>query len=244
MTEEKNPLDQGRFDAALETKLERYDRRTKYLEALGTVGQAASSSLTLTEVLDRTLDATLAVTGMEAGEVWILHAAAGEVRLARHRGLTPEAFWERSSFALWEGIPGLVAATGEAVVIADLAEEPRFLRRSVAAAGFKTFVAIPLKAKGEVTGCLSVSERRMRAITEDDAQLLSAIGAVVGMAVTNANLYEQLRSATQQLEIATQQLETKLGELERTQAQLIAMQYPGATDRIPPEPSTTLPMSE
>lgn len=244
MTEEKISFDQGRLDADLAAKIEHYSRRTRYLEALGTVGQAASSSLTLTEVLDQALDATLAVTGMEAGEVWILNTAAGEVRLVRHRGLIPEAFWERSSFALWEGIPGLVAATGEAVVIADLAEEPRFLRKGVVAAGFKTFVALPLKAKGEIAGCLNVAERRLRAITEDDAQLLSAIGAVVGMAVANANLYEQLKGATQQLEIATRQLETKLGELERTQAQLIATEHLGATDRIPPELPTTSPMSE
>lgn len=243
MTEERVPFDQNQLDADLAAKVEHYSRRMRYLEAIGTVGQALSSSLTLTEVLDQALDATLTVTGMQAGEVWLLDASAGEVRLARHRGLTPDAFWERSSFALWEGIPGLVAATGEAVVIADLAEEPRFLRRSVVAAGFKTFVALPLKAKGEVAGCLNVAERRVRAVTEDDAQLLSAIGAVVGMAVANANLYERLTAATQQLEIATQQLETKLGELERNQAQLIAKEHQGAADRIPPEPPATSPMS-
>lgn len=243
MTEEKIPLEQDRLDADVGAKVERDSRRMRYLEALGTVGQAVGSSLTLTEVLDRALDAVLAVTGMEAGEVWLIDAAAGEVRLARHRGLMPEAFWERSGFALWEGIPGLVAATGEAVVIADLTEEPRFLRRSVVAAGFKTFVALPLKAKGEVAGCLNVAERRIRLVTEDDAQLLSAIGAVIGIAVANANLYERLASATQQLQIATQQLETKLGELERIQAQLMAMQHQGATDRIPPDPPTTLPKS-
>lgn len=230
MPEETFSAEQARSDAALQAQVEQYRRRTNQLEALSRVGQAASSSLALTEVLDRVLDATLTVTEMEAGEIWLLDPAVGEVRLARHRGLHSEAFWERQRFGPGEGIPGLVVETGESVVIPDLAEEPRFLRHSVVAAGFKTFVAFPLLGKGEVTGCLNVAERRTRVLTEDDVQLLSAIGAVVGMAVTNAHLYERLRVATQQLEVATRQLETKLSELEQTQAQLTAMERTRTVD--------------
>lgn len=52
MTEERVPFDQNQLDADLAAKVEHYSRRMRYLEAIGTVGQALSSSLTLTEVLD------------------------------------------------------------------------------------------------------------------------------------------------------------------------------------------------
>lgn len=239
MTDNARPVDGAPTSAELQAQVEQYRRRVTQLEAIGWIWEAAGSSLVLAEVLDEALDTTLAVTAMEAGEVWLLDAAEGGLRLAGHRGSDPAVFWERCRFAVGEGIPGLVVQTGEPVIIADLAEEPRFLRRGVVEAGFQTFVALPLKAKGEIAGCLNVAERRIRTMTPDDVEFLSAIGAVVGRAVANANLYEQLKGATRQLQDTIRQLEARLEELERVQSQLAAPERMPAADERPPEPPAT-----
>lgn len=215
MTEEKESIEQVQFGADLQAEIEQYVRRTRHLEALGRVGQVVSSSLALCDVLDRALDVTVAVMGVEAGEVWLLDPATRELRLIRRCGLGSELFGERDRFAMGEGIPGQVAETGEVVIIPDLATDPRFLRRRVVTAGFTTFAAFPLKAGGETIGVLDFATRRARTLTEDDVQLLTAIGAAVGMAVSNARLYEDLR-------LATKQLEARLDELQRTQGRLVA----------------------
>lgn len=239
MTDNARPADEAPTVAELQVQVEQYKRRVTQLEAIGWIEEAAGSSLVLAEVLSEALDTTLAVTTMEAGEVWLLDAADGGLRLAGHRGSDSAAFWERCRFAVGEGIPGLVVQTGEPVIIADLAEEPRFLRRGVVAAGFQTLVALPLKAKGEIAGCLNVAERRMRVVTPDDVEFLSTIGAVVGRAVTNANLYERLKGATRQLQDTIRQLEARLEELERVQSQLAASERMPAADERPPEPPAT-----
>lgn len=208
-------IEQARIYAVLEEQVKQYACRNRHLEAIGTVGRIIGGVLALPDVLDQTLDATLKVMGMEAGEIWLLDTATQAVCLTRQLGLEPEAFGERTRFALGEGIPGRVAQTGEVVVIPDLAADPRFLRYKVVAAGFKTFAAFPLRAKGEVIGVLDIATRRMRVFTEDDTKLVTAIGAAVGMAVINARIYEDLR-------LTTKRLEASLEELRRSQNQLVA----------------------
>lgn len=215
MIDEGVAMEQARIYAVLEAQMKQYACRNRHLEAIVTVGRIISDALALPDVLDQTLDATLTVMEMEAGEIWLLDTATQAVCLTRQLGLESEAFGERTRFALGEGIPGRVAQTGEIVVIPDLAADPRFLRHKVVAAGFKTFAAFPLRAKGEVIGLLDIATRRIRAFTEDDVQLVTAIGAAVGMAVINARIYEALR-------LATKQLEASLEELRRSQNQLVA----------------------
>ncbi|PWB82257.1 MAG: hypothetical protein C3F08_00070 [Candidatus Methylomirabilota bacterium] len=201
--------------AELQTEVEQYVRRARYLEAVSRVGYMVSGSLALEEVLDRALDATLAATGAEAGEIWLLDAVIGDICLIRHRGLNPEAFWSRTRFAVGEGIPGHVMQTGEAIVIPDIANDRRLLRWELIGAGFATLAAVPLLAKGQVVGVFDVAMRQTRAVGEDDMRLLTGIGIAIGMAVTNARLYEELQRANGRL---AEQIE----ELQQAQAQLIA----------------------
>ena len=200
--------------AELQTQTERQPRRTREMSVLTMIGNAVSGSLTLNNIMDQALDTTLAALELEAGEIFLLDATRGEVSKVRHRGLDPEAFAECSCFALGEGIPGRVVQTGECFIIPNLASDHRFLRHQVVTAGFRTFAAVPLKAKGQIIGCLDVAGRRPYILTEADLQLLTAVGAAIGLAVANGRLYEDLW-------LATKQLEANIEELRRTQATLV-----------------------
>lgn len=185
------------------------------LNVLAMIGSAIGGTLTLNDILDRALDATLASLEMDAGEIFLLDTVRGEVSKVRHRGQVPEVFAERTCFVVGEGIPGCVVQSTESIIISDLASDRRFLRPQVVAAGFRTFAAIPLRAKGKIIGCFTVAGRRPHILTEDDLDLLNAVGATIGLAVANGHLYEDLW-------LATKQLETKVKELEQTQAVLVA----------------------
>ncbi|CBE68781.1 MAG: GAF domain-containing protein [Candidatus Methylomirabilis oxygeniifera] len=213
--------------ADVETMVRQHLYHTRHLEALRIVGQIITGSLPIHQILERILDVTVTILEMEAGEICLLDRIRGEVCVERHYGLIEEAFLERTRFAVGEGIPGLVVETGEPVVITDLAEEPRFLRRSVVTAGFKTFVAVPLRAKGEVIGSLDIAACRARSFTEADLRLLITIGAAVGMVAADACLYEELRRSIEQLT-------AKIEQVQCTQNQLVATARLRATD----EPET------
>ncbi len=209
--------------AQIERREETILRPTRKLETLNRIGTAVSGTLSLNEVLDQALDATLLGLGVEAGEIFLVDEEQGEVVLARHRGLAPEAFREISRFKLGEGFPGRVALSGETIATDDLSNDPRFLRKQVIEAGFNTLASIPLKAAGKVVGTLNVATRVLHSFPNGDFPLLTTIGATIGMAVANARLYEAQRLATAQLEARvedrTRELQTANVQLQETTRQ-------------------------
>lgn len=190
------------------------ERQLRELTAMNRIGTAVSGTLSLNEILDQALDATLLGLGVEAGEIFLLDEEQGEVVLVRHRGLAQEAFQQISRFKLGEGFPGRVALSGEVLTTADLSKDPRFLRKQVIEVGFNTLAAIPLKAAGKVVGTLDVATRAPHSFPNGDFPFLITIGATIGMAVANARLFEEQR-------VAATQLGAKVEELERMQARLL-----------------------
>lgn len=163
-------------------------RRSRELVALHAVSEVVSGSLELDAILIHTLKKVLEVTHTEAAEIFLLDEAAGELRLAVHRGVAQEAFQEVTCFRLGEGLPGRVAASGQTVLVHNLADEPRFIRQAVRTLGFQSYACVPLRAQDRVVGVMDVADRRAR-LTADDLNLLTAIGNQIGVAVDNARLY-------------------------------------------------------
>lgn len=199
----------------VETVVTECRRRAGQLDSLSVIGGIISGVLPLDQVLDRVLDVLLTIMDMEAGEVCLLDTTHKEVFLTRHRGLVKEAFLERNRFAVGQGIPGLVVQTGERIIIPNVARDSRFLRHKVVAAGFKTFAAFPLLARGEVIGSFDLAARLEWTFTESDLRLLSTVGAVMGMAVADAYQYEEFSCAIARLT-------EKVEQLQRTQDELVA----------------------
>lgn len=173
-------------------------RRSRELAALHAVSEVVSGSLELDEILTRSLEKVLEVTGTEAAEVFLLDEAAKALMLAVHRGAFPEAFQEVTRFLLGEGLPGRVAASGQAVLLHDLTSDPRFIRQKVKTLGFRSYACVPLRAKDRVVGVIDVADRRTR-LTTDDLRLLTAIGNQIGVAVENARLYARVQQTADYL---------------------------------------------
>ncbi len=172
-------------------------RRSRELAALQTVSEVVSGSLQLDEILTHALRKVLEVTRAEAAEVFLLDDTAGELTLAVHQGAFPEAFQEITRFRLGEGLPGQVAASGQAV-LSRLTDDPRFIRQAIRALGFQSYACVPLRAKDRVVGVMDVADRRTR-LTTDDLHLLAAIGNQVGLAIENARLYAHVQQTANYL---------------------------------------------
>ncbi len=166
-------------------------QRRDELEALLTVGQAASASLHVNDVLDAALEAILSVTTAEAAEVWL--ATGEQLELVRHSGVAAEAFRERTVLRLGEGLPGLAAERMAPVVVHDLTADQRCLRSAIKQLGFESFCAIPLVRGGALLGVLAVAARDRDALSgRAERRLLEAIGEQVAIAVENAHLHERV----------------------------------------------------
>ncbi|MBI2865893.1 MAG: GAF domain-containing sensor histidine kinase [Chloroflexi bacterium] len=174
---------------------QRLAQRTREMEALLQVGRAAEESLELDRVLPHALEAVVGSTSAEEAEVWLMAERDGSLELRHHQGQFREAFLEISRFRLGEGLPGLVAQTGEPVLIHNAHQDPRFLRQKVKALGFHTFCALPLRRAGRVVGVLAVAARDPKAFaTQDEVRLLELMAEHIAVAVENATLHEQVRT--------------------------------------------------
>ena len=202
------------YGQTLEDKVE---ERTKELSALNAIAATVSESLDLEEILDAALDKVLELMGVEAGEVFLVEEESRDLVLARHRGLFPDSFREITRFKPGEGFLGRVAQSGQLLVTTDLAGDLRFLHPGVIEAGFGSFACIPLKAKDKVVGTLDVAAVGRRPFSAEDIALLTGIGHQIGVAIENAQLFEETKEAYAGLEERNRRLR-RLYELAVTMA--------------------------
>jgi signal transduction histidine kinase len=168
-------------------------KRNEELGLMYSLATAVSLPRDLDRLLDDMLERVMSLFQAEAGEIFLLDESEGLYRKAIHHGDDPEAFWEVDRFRIGEGLIGLVAQNGQAQWTDNFEQQGNFVRPSVVERGFKTLVAVPLKAPGKVPGVLSFALKRQRVIGDREVGLLRAIGAGVGISVENARLYRQAR---------------------------------------------------
>ncbi len=120
------------------------------------------------------------------------------------------------------GAGGYVLATGQPLMIADYAHDPRItenyhelLRREGAVA----LLVVPIPLKGKIIGLLYAANRRPTAFTSGDQEILTRLAAQAAIAIENATLYAQVRQYAEELEA---RVETRTRELQEANAQLAA----------------------
>lgn len=169
-------------------------RHNRELAALNAVIVAVSNSRDLREVLDAALAKTLEVVAATAG--WIVLLEGERAAIVACRGLPP-TFIERENSPHTPACHCLAALrTGDASVLPTIRTDcPRLERTRALDAGVSTsHLSIPLQVKDKVVGVMNLAAASAQAaLTADDLSLLKAVGQQVGVAIENAQLWEQLK---------------------------------------------------
>ena len=193
-------------------------RRSQELSTLNAVAASVSQSLDLSAVMDAALDNVLKLMAADAGGILLWDERATVLSYRSYRGLSDEFVGGVAGLKRGEGIAGRVAASGEPIVVEDIAVDERVTRDVVRRSGLHSFASIPLRAKEQIVGVMNVARRDRRPFDERDVQLLTAIGHQVGVAVENARLWEELK----QKEHARSELLKKVISAQEEERQRIA----------------------
>ncbi|HEY5678388.1 MAG TPA: sensor domain-containing diguanylate cyclase, partial [Myxococcales bacterium] len=94
-------------------------------------------------------------------------------------------------FHLGEGVTGEAAARGKTVYVTDVTRDTRFLNYKVGKKCVGSFLAVPLRSKGNVLGVMNFSRPRVDAFTLQDVRLMEAVAARAALSIANARLYQQ-----------------------------------------------------
>ena len=104
------------------------------------------------------------------------------------------------------GLVGQVAATGEPIIVNDVASDARWAGELTKTGGFQTntVLAVPLLTQDRVIGVLEVLNKHAGAFTPDDEELLTSFASQAAVAIENARLFQ----------LTDQQLAQRVSELE------------------------------
>lgn len=167
--------------------------RSRALAAVNSVAATVNQALDLEQVLDDVLNEITEALQVEICAIYLLDEAKQVLTLAGQRGLDP-AFVEIVRYQpLEDSFAGQVLRADSPVVVSD-ATHHELLQEIVAQGGdFQAVVGIPLYSSGQVQGTLFAATREMRAFSQQDIELLSAIGTQIGVAAENQRLLAQAR---------------------------------------------------
>ena len=172
----------------IETEVLEY---TRQIEALFNVGATANRTLNIGELLNVVLDMVLGVMGAEAGGVFLVERESGELALRAYKGTSAEFASKVEAVRLGEGFTRRAALSKMPLVVEDIAADPRLGRMGALEEGLRSFCAVPIGARDELLGVIGIASHERRRFLDRDVRLLGAIANQIGMAIENAQLYEQ-----------------------------------------------------
>ncbi len=176
-------------------------QQNRSLTALSKVAEAVSTQLSVDTVLQEALDQTLATLHVEAGAITLLNEAQENLVFRVQKGWQVHDFVESEMHLQPDaGLSGLAMQTGLPVVTADVTKDDRIIIRAFQDEPVKAMVMAPLRARNSVLGLLSVMSYKPRQFLESEISLLAAIADQVGVAVHNAQLYEQEQARRREAE--------------------------------------------
>jgi HD-GYP domain-containing protein (c-di-GMP phosphodiesterase class II) len=174
--------------------LRNYDQKIRGLQKLQEISALLNSTLNQAEVRKRAIEAATALMGAETGSLLLLDEGYGELYFDVALGEKGEGV-RKIRLKVGQGIAGYVAQTGEPVVINDVQNDPRFAREADEKTGFVTrnMVCVPVKAHGKLLGVLqAINKLDGGLFNATDREDFVSLANQVGIAIENANLYEEI----------------------------------------------------
>jgi two-component system, NtrC family, sensor kinase len=169
-----------------------------------------SSPGTLGPIFDAIVDHALQICDARFGGLWIVDGELARNASSRN---VPQPYRE---FLAGQALP-LAEAFGRGIQhepfshVADLAATESYRRRlplttaSVELGGVRTYLAVPLRDSGALTGVLSVYRKEVRPFSPRQTVLLQGFAMQAEIAMKNARLFDEVQAKTRDLEESLQQ---------------------------------------
>jgi PAS domain S-box-containing protein len=184
------------------------EKRKMRLGILNVIAKTVSSSLNLNEILIRTIDEILEVLETDSVRIYMLDSKKERLELLAHKGLSnrfiAKPFMQYRK--LGDGLLGQTAIDGETRLVDNFLRSEDPYVESIVEAGLHSTAYIPLSAKGELMGVMCVSSHYPIEFGSGYIEFLTAIGNQIGVAMDNANLYQNVKRAYEELKEAQEQI--------------------------------------
>ena len=169
-------------------------------EALLNITSVASSSLELKDTLSKVLEQVLQTIDSEAGLITIANRQTKKLELFAHQ-LPDQMLMGIQQNGLDGSLCDLVYRQASPLVLEDITKDSPSDMSGAIALGFVSYQGVTLEAKGEILGTLCTFSTSKLTAKENNLTLLQAVGQQIGVAIDNANLFEQTQAQAAELAI-------------------------------------------
>ncbi|MGI5835432.1 MAG: GAF domain-containing protein [Chloroflexota bacterium] len=179
-------------------------RREQAAMALLEVARTAGSTLQLEEVLSLVTERTAKLVGADRCGLWLL-SKDGTTLLPSAMAGMPADFvrvWKQRPLSLdAEPLSKEAIRTEKPVLVSDALNDPRTDKNAVQFFGDKTFLVLPVIAKGQIQGTLFINHVRFHhRYSRAEIETAMAIANQAAIAIQNARLYREVEDWSSQLE--------------------------------------------
>jgi sigma-B regulation protein RsbU (phosphoserine phosphatase) len=165
------------------------------LETLAEIGREMSSILELDVLLTRIASLTKRLIDYRTFGILLLDEASQELemKLAVRYGKGAESKHVR----LGEGLVGWAALHKEALIVADVSKDARYISLVDDA---RSEMVIPMLIKDRCIGVFDLESPELDAFTKEHKELLTLLASQAAIAIDNARLYEEVRRNEERIE--------------------------------------------
>ena len=174
----------------LEPKLvQREQDRTQLLRSFLEVGAQIAGDLEIEQVLLTIIDRSMSLTSARYGAAVTL-GPDGDIENFLHRGLTPEQVALLPHYPEGRGLLGMVLEEQVPVRVDNIGDHPSSVGFPVAHVAMAAFLGLPLLHHGVLVGALYLTKPpEQPPFSNDDEELLAALGRLAAIAISNARLF-------------------------------------------------------
>jgi len=181
-------------------------RKVEELEALREVAEAVNSSLDVDNVLSTIAMHSVELSATDGGSI-MEYVESERCFMVRSVYRTAPAVVDRLRairIHLDETLVGRAAKERRPIAVPDLGAidlDPHL--QILFEAGWRSVVIVPLLREGQIVGSLVVRRKRTGAFSEETLELLETLASQSALALSNAQLYRELKEQSLELEVAS-----------------------------------------
>jgi GAF domain-containing protein len=168
----------------------------RHLRLLYDIGQELTTSLDYDEILNRAISLTCQVFGGSVGQAFLYLPQVSRLKLSAlygkedGYGVQPDLWLE---IDLETGLAGWVARNRQPAYIQDISQDERWYHVPGLDEGVSSVISAPILSGEQLLGVLSVLHNQTAAFSHDQLDLLQTICHEVGLALSNADRYQEVK---------------------------------------------------
>jgi len=170
---------------AVDVTTEQPEIQSKIEPFLLEVADVVNTTLDLDTTLRRVAELVRKVVDYEIFAILLLNEKTQDLRIRFQVGYQKEVA-DRMRIKVGDGVTGLAAQGREAILVADVAKDGRYIS---AIHEVRSELAVPLIIKNRVIGVIDIESLQPDHFTEEHKQLLTLIASRVAVGIENARLY-------------------------------------------------------